>query len=152
MALPVLADGPSPVAPIDAGPDLDDYVAVHVEGGELPGAVLRSAAGHLGAHGLEALDLVPADLPVEELLDQLRISDPARLWANPIFVAFGAGQAVVMTRALAERAGIAGGAGDPVDVRRAFAQAKRYAPRGVDQAVAPGLAAVPLTVDRNLAV
>lgn len=152
MALPVLADGPSPVAPIDAGPDLDDYVAVHVEGGELPGAVLRSAAGHLGAHGLEALDLVPADLPVEELLDQLRISDPARLWANPIFLAFGAGQAVVMTRALAERAGIAGGAGDPVDVRHAFAQAKRYAPRGVDQAVAPGLAAVPLTVDRNLAV
>ena len=152
-ALPVLAAGDP--AGAGAGSDAVDpagYVAVHVDGGALPGAVLLAAAGHLRVHGLEALDLLPGDLPVEELLDHLRISDPVRLRANPIFLAFGAGQAVVMTRNLAERAGVAGGAADTVDVRRAFGQAKRYAPQSVDQVVAPALAAVPLTADQNLAV
>lgn len=136
----------------DPAPDRADIVVVHVDGGGPDAATVAAAADHLRKHDLEAVDLVPADLPVEELLDHLRISDPHRLRANPIFVGFGAGQAVVMTRRLAERSGVTGGAADTVDVRRAFAQAKRYAPHGVDQAVAPGLVAVPLTVDQNLAV
>ena len=132
--------------------DLREHVVVHVEGLDLRAGSLAAAVAHLEATGLEAIDLLPGDLPTEELLDHLRIADPVRLRQNPIFLAFGVGQAVVMTRELAERADIAGGAVDTVDVRRAFTQAKRYAPHGVDQVVAPGLAAVPLRADQNLAV
>jgi SAM-dependent methyltransferase len=134
------------------GFDDDGHVVVHTHGLEVGDGTRRAAVRHLRDRGLEAVDLVPGDLPVEELLDHLRISDPARLRTNPIFVGFGAGQAVVMTRDLAERGGVAPGAVDTVDVRRAFAQAKRFAPHDVDQVVVPGLASVPLAVSQNLAV
>ena len=129
-----------------------DHVVVRVAGIDLRAGTLAAAVAHLEATGLQAIDLLPGDLPAEDLLDHLRIADPVRLRQNPIFLAFGVGQAVVMTRELAERADIAGGPVDTVDVRRAFTQAKRYAPHGVDQVVAPGLAAVPLRTDQNLAV
>jgi hypothetical protein len=154
-ALPVLGERVPGVArdPRAADADVDDdHVVVHVDGLDLSEATRAAAVAHLRATGLQALDLVPGDLPVEELLDHLRIADPVRLRENPIFLAFGAGQAVVMTRRLAERAEIVGGAADTVDVRRAFTQAKRYAPHGVDQVVAPGLVSVPLRDDQNLSV
>jgi SAM-dependent methyltransferase len=147
-ALPVLqvqAAGPSPggAAPV---------VVVHVAGGEPGAEVVRAAAGHLRDHGLDAVDLVPADLPAEELIDLLRLSDRRVLRTNPIAQAHGAGQAVVLTPELAARAGIAGGAADPVEVRRAYAQARRFAPRRVDQLLAPALRPVPLAPDEMLAV
>ena len=58
----------------------------------------------------------------------------------------------MLTRGLAERAELTGGALDTVDVRRAFTQAKRYSPTGVDQVVAPGLRARALRPEQNLAV
>ena len=125
---------------------------VQVEGLAVPPRTLAAAVAHLRATGLEAVDLLPGDLPVEELLDHLRIADPVRLRENPIFLAFGVGQAVVLTRGLAERAEIVAGEVDTVDVRRAFTQAKRYAPHGVDQVVAPGLRARPLRADQKLSV
>ena len=146
-ALPVLGEPTS-----DDGADPADHVVVQVEGLAVPPRTLAAAVAHLRATGLEAVDLLPGDLPVEELLDHLRIADPVRLRENPIFLAFGVGQAVVLTRGLAERAEIVAGEVDTVDVRRAFTQAKRYAPHGVDQVVAPGLRSRPLRVDQNLSV
>jgi SAM-dependent methyltransferase len=141
--LPVLAAGEGPRARV---------VVVHVAGSAPGAAIVRAAAAHLRARDLDAVDLVPADLPAEELIDLLRLSDRRVLRANPIAQAHGAGQAVVLTPELAARAGIAGGDADPVEVRRAFAQARRYAPRRVDQAIAPGLRALPLTADQMLSV
>jgi SAM-dependent methyltransferase len=149
-ALPVL--GEAATGDGDDGADLADYVVVQVEGLDVPPRTLAASVAHLRATGLEAVDLLPGDLPVEELLDHLRIADPVRLRENPIFLAFGVGQAVVLTRGLAERAEIVAGQVDTVDVRRAFTQAKRYAPHGVDQVVAPGLRSRPLLVDENLSV
>jgi SAM-dependent methyltransferase len=149
-ALPVL--GEAATGDGDDGADLADYVVVQVEGLDVPPRTLAASVAHLRATGLEAVDLLPGDLPVEELLDHLRIADPVRLRENPIFLAFGVGQAVVLTRGLAERAEIVAGEVDTVDVRRAFTQAKRYAPHGVDQVVAPGLRSRPLLVDENLSV
>jgi SAM-dependent methyltransferase len=134
------------------GADRADHVVVQVEGLDVPPRTVAAAVAHLRATGLQAVDLLPGDLPVEELLDHLRIADPVRLRENPIFLAFGVGQAVVVARDLADRAEIAGGEMDTVAVRRAFTQAKRYAPHGVDQVVAPGLRSRPLRVDQNLSV
>jgi SAM-dependent methyltransferase len=157
-ALPVLPEVAVPgdrlrrsAAGAGAGP-AGAPVVVHVEAGAVDEATVRAAVAHMRAYGLACVDLVPGDLRVEDLLDLLRLSDRHRLRTDPIFPAFGAGQAVVVDRALAERAGITGGPADPVDVRRAFAQAKLFAPRGVDQVVAPGLRAIPQRVEQNLSV
>ena len=131
---------------------LPDVVVLHVEGGSVEPATVAAAAAHLRDHGFQAVDLVPADLPTEELLDLLRLSDPRQLRGKIVTMARGAGQALVVRGELAERAGLAAGARDPVELRRAFTQAKRYAPRGCDQAIAPGLRAVPLTADQHLSV
>ncbi len=144
-ALPVLGAGEGEVAPTPV-------VVVHVAGGAPDAAAMRAAAAYLRSHDLDAVDLVPADLPTEELIDLLRLSDRRVLRTNPIAQAHGAGQAVVLTPDLAARAGIAAGAADPVEVRRAFAQARRYAPRRVDQVLAPGVRAVPLAAHEMLAV
>ncbi len=144
-ALPVLGTGEGEVAPAPV-------VVVHVGGGAPDAAATRAAAAYLRDHDLDAVDLVPQDLPPEELIDLLRLSDRRVLRTNPIAQAHGAGQAVVLTPDLAARAGIAGGAADPVEVRRAFAQARRFAPRRVDQALAPALRAVPLADNEALAV
>jgi SAM-dependent methyltransferase len=127
-------------------------VVVRAEGVTVDPATLRAGAAHLALHDVDAVDLVPGDLPSEDLLDQLRLSDRRQLWSNPIHQAAGAGQVVVLRASLAARAGIAGGAVDAVEVRRAFAEAKRYAPRRVDQAVAPTLRAAPLRDDQRLSV
>jgi SAM-dependent methyltransferase len=129
-----------------------DIVVVHVGGGSVDAATRHAAAVHLHVHDVDAVDLVPADLPAEELLDVLRLSNRRLLRTDPIRPAAGAGQAVVLTRALADRAGIGAGPADPVEVRRVFAQAKRYAPRRVDQALAPDLRADPLTAEEHLSV
>ena len=75
---------------------------------------------------------------MEELLDHLRIADPVRLRENPIFLAFGVGQAVVLTRELAERADIVGRAVDTVDVRLHPGQALRPARRRPGRRPRPG--------------
>ena len=149
-ALPVLQ---VPEFPPEEGAVGDaEPVVVWVEGTTVDRATLRAGAAHLALHDVDAVDLVPGDLPSEDLLDQLRLSDRRQLWSNPIHQAAGAGQVVVLRASLAARAGIAGGPVDTVEVRRAFAQAKRYAPRRVDQAVAPSLRARPLRADQRLSV
>ena len=96
---------------------------------------------------------MPGDLPVEELLDHLRLADPVRLRENPIFLAFGVGQAVVLTRELAERA--------ELDRRRARHRSTCAEPSrrrsGTRRPVStrwwrPALRRVPLRPEQNLAV
>ena len=147
-ALPVLGSA----AVGDAGDAGDGLVVVHATGAEVDAATVAAAGAHLRAQGAEVVDLVPGDLPTEELLDLLRLSDRGLLRSNPIAPAYGAGQAVVLAPALAARAGIAGGPADPVEVRRAFVRARHHAPRRADQALAPGLRAVPLAARERLAV
>jgi len=133
----------------DAAPAV---VVMTVEGGGLDDAVVAAAAAHLGARGLDAVDLVPADLPADQLLDVLRICDVRTLRGKTVPMGRGAGQAVVVRRGLAERAGLVGGPHDPVELRRAFLQAKRYSPHGCDQALVPSLRAAPVRADQLLSV
>jgi SAM-dependent methyltransferase len=138
--------------PRDQAPDRDPVVVLGVEGGCVDSGTVAAAAAHLHVHGLQAVDLVPGDAPTEELLDLVRLSDPRVLRRKTVPMGRGAGQALVVRHDLAERAGLSAGTYDPVEMRRAFTQAKRYAPHGCDQAIAPRLRAVPLQPEQRLAV
>jgi SAM-dependent methyltransferase len=127
-------------------------VVLGIEGGTVDPETVAAAAVHLRDNGLQAVDLVPGDTPTEELLDLLRLSDPRVLREKTVPMGRGAGQALVVRRDLAERARLTAGTYDPVELRRAFTQAKRFAPHHCDQAIAPLLHAVPLRREQRLSV
>ena len=46
--------------------DLREHVVVHVDGLDLRAGSLAAAVAHLEATGLEAIDLMPGDLPADQ--------------------------------------------------------------------------------------
>jgi SAM-dependent methyltransferase len=102
----------------------------------------RAASAFADAHGLDVLDLVPADLPVGRALDLTRSVDPARYRSNRLAPGRGALHAVLVDVGVAERAGITRFDGlDPVQLAELTVTLKRYACAATDLAVAPGLRA-----------
>ena len=99
QALPVLVDTDEPVR--------DDHVFVTAAGVRLDDATRRAASAHLAAEGLEVLDLLPGDLPVERALDVLRGLDPATYRGERTAVVRTAAQAMVVAKDVVRRAGIA---------------------------------------------
>ena len=107
-------------------------------------ATARAASAHAARLGLDALDLVPGDLPAELLLDLARLVDPARYRDDALSPGRGAGQALLVTAELADRAGIVALDGrDPGEMVDLAARIKSYAPRTMGHALAPGLRAAP---------
>jgi SAM-dependent methyltransferase len=143
-----------------------------------PGGVdrqtLAAAVADMEASGVEAIDLVPGDLPVDRALRLLRRVDPERLADDALYTPGGAHEAVALHPNLASRLGAA--AAPPLDksgttadlgapvapvtpaapgsvtsgvvdrggMVRATVRAQRYAPRSARLRIAPNLAAVPL--------
>jgi 2-polyprenyl-3-methyl-5-hydroxy-6-metoxy-1,4-benzoquinol methylase len=108
----------------------------------LSGEARRAASAHARREGLDVLDLVPADLPPERLLDLARTVHVARYRADRFAAGQGAGQAVLVDRAVLARAS--------VDEREDYAavellkivrRLKQYAPATTGLAIAPGLKA-----------
>jgi 2-polyprenyl-3-methyl-5-hydroxy-6-metoxy-1,4-benzoquinol methylase len=123
-------------------PPVPAPVVVTAAGVEVDPATVRAASRHMRRHGLDALDLVPADLPAERLLEMMWLTDPATLRSAPLARARGALTALVLTGDLAGRLGLDATTGlRPVEMLRLTVEAKRYAPLGTDVAVAPGLRA-----------
>jgi SAM-dependent methyltransferase len=120
-----------------------DTVWLVGRGVDLPVDVRRAAVAHLDAHGLEWLDLVPVDLPVDRLFELLRTVDSRRFRDDRTAAGRTAGAAMVMRGALAERLDLddlveSREAARPVELARVAVRAKRYAPTGCDIAVAAG--------------
>jgi SAM-dependent methyltransferase len=114
-------------------------------------ATARAASAHAARLGLDALDLVPADLPTELLLDLARLVDPARYRNDALAPGHGACQALLVTEELADRAGIVALDGrEPDEMVDLTARIKSYAPRAMGHAVAPGLRAAPSDVRGRL--
>jgi SAM-dependent methyltransferase len=135
-ALPMLEASDVPPAPT--------HLIVRGAGVHVDLATARAASWYAQRHDLDALDLVPADLPVERLLDLLWLTDPARLRDEPLARARGALSALLLTEDLAERLGVEAVSGlTPLEMLRLTAKAKRYAPRSTEIAVAPDLRAAP---------
>jgi SAM-dependent methyltransferase len=130
--------------PSDDAPD-PAHLLVTADGVDVDPATLGAASRHVARYGLDALDLVPADLPAERMLELMWMTDPATFRETPLARGRGALSALLLTSQLAERLGIAETtevAGlSPLEMLRLTAKAKRYAPLTTDLAVAPGLRA-----------
>ncbi len=151
-ALPAL----TPVGTGGLDPDAlpDGWVAFTAEGLTLPGPVAAAAAAHAHREGLDVVDLVPADLPVERALETLRMVAPDDYRTNPLAPGRGAFQAVLARQDVVARARLDAGGGeglDPVQMVQVTTTLKRFAATSTDVVVAPGLVAAPDQPERRRA-
>jgi SAM-dependent methyltransferase len=126
-------------APVDPGHHLVVAAGVVVDE-----PTVRAASAHARRLGLDVLDLVPGDLPVERLLDLARLVDPRSFRSDPLATGRGAYQALLVTDDVAQRAGIvAFDERDLEDMIDVTARLKHYAPHTMGHALAPSLQAGP---------
>jgi SAM-dependent methyltransferase len=110
----------------------------------LTDAARRAASAHARREGLDVLDLIPADLPAERMLDVVRMVDPRRFRSSRFAPGRGAGQAVLADRGVLDRAGIEERDDyRPADLAAVIRRLKRYAPTSTDHVIVPGVAAGP---------
>ncbi|MBA8951874.1 class I SAM-dependent methyltransferase [Actinomadura namibiensis] len=126
---------PRPVAELDITSG-EEFALVAVDGAVVSGHVRRAARGHARGSGLQVLDLVPANLPVERALDLARHTDLRRHRTDPLVAGRGAGFAVLATRELLTRANVRPGTLDPGALGAVTVRLRQYAERA-------GLAVVP---------
>jgi SAM-dependent methyltransferase len=132
-----------PPAPA-AGPAVPEPAVLAVAGVIVDPATRRAAAQVMAAGGLDAVDLVPGDLPATRALRLLRRVRPGRLRDDALHTPGGAHEAVAVRAEVAARAGLASEAGlDRGDMVRRTVTAQRYAPTSATLLVAPGLRAAP---------
>jgi SAM-dependent methyltransferase len=128
----------------DADDGLGRFVLVAVEGARFAPGAARDAVAHAEREGLDALDLVPADLDAERAIEMARLVDPAAFRAHRLAPGRGANQAVLVDRDLLARLELkVDGPVEEADVAEVFREAKHGAPLTTDLAVLPGLAAAP---------
>jgi len=143
-ALRTLAPSDDPVDP--------DHQFVTAAGVTLDEATRRAASAYARRESLDSVDLVPADLPVEEALDLAALVDPATYRAARLRPGRGAFRAMLVRKDLLERTDVAATENlDAVAMVAAAAEFKRHASTGCDLAVAPTLVAAPVDVDQRLA-
>ena len=133
-----------PPAPA-AGPTAAAPAVVAVAGVTVDAATRRAAAQVMASGGLDAVDLVPGDLPAARALRLLRRVRPDRLRGDALHTPGGAHEAVAVRAEVAGRAGLADGEHglDRGDMVRRTVTAQRYAPTSATTLVAPGLRATP---------
>ncbi|MEU0934405.1 class I SAM-dependent methyltransferase [Embleya sp. NPDC005971] len=134
-----------PTAPTDnRAPDA--WTCVAATGVRPDESTIRDAVAHAELHRLLLLDLVPGDLPADELLTLLGRLDPERNRRDPLARARGAGHALLVHTDVLRRADVP--AADLVDLDAAElielgARLKPFAALSTGHAVAPGLVAAP---------
>ncbi|MCP4716546.1 MAG: class I SAM-dependent methyltransferase [Deltaproteobacteria bacterium] len=115
-----------------------DHLFLATEGPAPCDAVQRAASRHARENNLEMLDLVPADLPAEQLMLLMGFYSPCKYRSNRIGGAVSAGRALLIQRERIARAGCADQY--PQDRAAFFALAKRlkkFTAGRADLAVAP---------------
>jgi SAM-dependent methyltransferase len=121
----------------------DDFDLLTATGVTVDEITRRAAVRHARFHDLDVLDLVPADLPVADLLQLLREVDPVAHRHDAMAPGRGAGHATLVRSSLLPRLRLARLDDlDPVEYVEAMVQLKHLAPTTGDMVVAPGLAAV----------
>ena len=129
------------LAPPATAPEADEYVFLSAPEVALSDTTRAAAAAYMAANGLEALDLVPADLDAESALALLAALDPAVFRADPLAPAAGAGHAVVAKHGLLARAGVTDPPMDAAGVVSLLRRLKRFAATTTGVVVAPELTA-----------
>ncbi|WP_406281980.1 class I SAM-dependent methyltransferase [Embleya sp. NBC_00896] len=136
--------------PLSAAPATDHTIAgwtcVTATGVRPDASTVRAAVAHAERERLVVLDLVPGDLPTDELLTLLGRLDPDRVRRDPLARGRGAGHALLVHDDVLRRAGVhaADLAGlDPPALIELTARLKPFAADGTGHAVAPDLVAPP---------
>jgi SAM-dependent methyltransferase len=127
---------PAEGAPAVAG----RWVWVTAEGVEVPASVRESVEAWAEESGLEAVDVVPRDLPAEQALQLAGSEDPGRYRDRWLAPSLGAQQALAVTSEVWHRMSLdlpTSGL-DPVAMNRLARETKRHAPATTDLAVAGG--------------
>jgi SAM-dependent methyltransferase len=136
--------GSADPAPSDAAHPVDELAWLSAEGVHVDEATRRAAEAYLRAEGLDVLDLVPGDLPVEQALDLVRRVDPASYRSARLALGGGAYHAVLVRRSVLERADVPEGDQlSPAAMLEATQSLKLHAATSSDVVVAPGLVALP---------
>ncbi|MBL7497216.1 class I SAM-dependent methyltransferase [Frankia nepalensis] len=128
------------------------HVFLLADGVRLDDAQQRAASAHARRHGLDVLDLVPAELTADRLLDLARMVDTTTYQADRLAWGRGAFQALLIDRDVLTRAGLHPKDVNEVDLVAITETLKRYAPVTTGLAVLPGLRAAPRTGATRLAV
>lgn len=130
-----------PEAPSEAAADPSGggaYLLATAAGVVVDEPTLVRAIAHAASQRLDALDLVPGNLPVDHLVDLLHVVDPASYRDDPLVTGYGAQAAVLVSESLAGRVGIERFTHLGVDeMARLLVELKRYAPRTTDLVLAP---------------
>jgi SAM-dependent methyltransferase len=137
-AIPVLAPSDEPAAP--------DHRFLVAKGVTVDEATRRAASAHARAHGLGVLDLVPGDLGAMRAWGLLQLLDPSTYRKDRLGRGVSAGQAILVTADVLERAQMTEAPGSSmgaVAFAKAAGRLKHYACTTTDLAVAPGLHAAP---------
>ncbi|WP_110180399.1 class I SAM-dependent methyltransferase [Nocardioides solisilvae] len=145
--LATLPDAPD--APTDAAV-ADDWTVVAAHGVTPAPATLAAAVAWADAEGLDAVDLVPGDLPAERALGLLRQVDTRSFRRDPLREGHTAGHALLVRTGLARRAALPGGPLTPAELVGVSRQVKRFAPRSTDLVLAPAERAVALSPSEQL--
>jgi SAM-dependent methyltransferase len=135
-AIPVLAPSDEPASP--------DHRFLVAKGVTVDDATRRAASAHARAHGLGVLDLVPGDLGAMRAWGLLQLLDPESYRKDRLGRGISAGQAILVTADVLDRAGMTDAPpANAVAFAKAAGRLKHYACASTDLAVAPGLHAAP---------
>jgi len=109
-----------------------------------PDAATKAAlADYATTAGLDVLDLVPPDLPVDAAFDLVRLVDPASYRRDRLAAGRGVGQGIAVTPGILARAGYTDPAArsgmEPAALLAATAALKKFAPASTGLAIVPGL-------------
>lgn len=122
-----------------AASPVDAVVIGCAPGVDLPEPVAIDTRRHLVQHGLEVVELIPADLPASNALGLLQMFDPARYRLDRFAQGVTGMHAYVTTSDVLERAG--GAQTGVLGFLRVATSLKRYACRTTDAVIVPGLRA-----------
>ncbi|MFC7450887.1 class I SAM-dependent methyltransferase [Rhodococcus daqingensis] len=122
-------------------------------GVELDEDTRRAASAFARGRGLDVLDLVPADLSVDRVMDLGRGIDPATYRTDPFAPGRGAYHAILADKDVLERAGVISDDGVGLtELARITLLLKLHAFASTDVVVAPGLHAMPEQSDKGRAI
>ncbi len=133
--------------------DPDSMVFVTAQGVDVDDLTRQAAVAHADTHGLDVLDLVPADLPIEQLLMLARGLDPSTYRTAPLALGTGAFHAIAVRPDVLQRAEIDPVVQlDPVQMVLATVRLKQFAPRSTNVAVSLTLQGQMLPVEKRMSV
>ncbi|NNN21429.1 MAG: hypothetical protein HKL80_05430 [Acidimicrobiales bacterium] len=119
---------------------LDDWVVISAEGVEINFGTMVVAIEYCRSNSLDAIDLIPSNIPVARAIEFLREYDPIEYRKNPLAEGRGANQSIVISKDAFVRTGLMKSeALDPFDMVQATKRIKQCCATSFISVIAPTL-------------